>query len=118
MNYFAHQMPKEKIRKIVDELLTICDDMDELEDDLLTFEFHLANSELSAEDKVRCQKQIDGINEMREGIEQVFQAKLSVLSDFDYLARNYTDDLLKAISEVNPDAVEEEAVNNSKTGRR
>ena len=118
MNYFAHQMPKEKIRKIVDELLTICDDMDHIENSMLDLEFFLCHPTLSSKDKKRIQKGLDDKETLKKSIEQVFQAKLSVLSDFDYLARTYTSELLEAISEVNPDAVEEEAVNNSKTGRR
>jgi len=118
MNYFAHQMPKDKIRKIVDELLTICDDMDHFEDKILDLKFHLSNPPISAKDRISCRNEIADGHKIREKIEQVFQAKLSVLSDFNYLARNYTSELLDEISEVNPDAVEEEAVNNSKTGRR
>ena len=118
MNYFAHQMPKYKIRKIVDELLSVCDDMGHLENNMLDFEFNLGDKYASQKTKNICQEQLANCGKLKVDIEQVFQAKLSVLSDFDYLARTYTSELLEAISEVNPDAVEEEAVNNSKTGRR
>jgi len=117
MNYFIHAMPREKIRKVVDKLLSICDDMDDFEDNMLDLEFFIDHPKLSSKAKKRMQKEIGEKDKLKNSIELAFQAELSALSDFNYLARNYTSELLEAISEVDPDAVDEEAVNNSKTGR-
>lgn len=66
----------------------------------------------------RAIEKLPELAEKRKQLEDSFQKELIKLTDFNFIARNYTSELLDEISEVDPDAIEKEAINNSKTGRK